>query len=98
MRRGGGSIGARNLLILTVVKVWEIEMTVGRADFHFVEGIPYVGIAHFVEPHRVGIVGLDRDQGDSPVPVICGQLLDASFVELRSGTVVARKRDHQYLA
>jgi hypothetical protein len=70
-------------------------MTVGGARRHVVQRVADVGVSHFVEPNRVRIVGLDRDQRDSAVFVVCGQLLDAALVKLRRRAMIAGKRDDQ---
>ena len=95
---GGRAEGAGDFLVLAVVEIREIEMAIGSADSHFVERVADVGVAHLVEPHSIGIVGLDGDEGDAAVLVIRSELLDAGFVELRGGAMVAGKGDDENLA
>jgi len=95
---GGRSVSARDFLVFAIVKVGEIEVAVGGADLHFIERIADIGVAHLVEADGIRIVGLDGDQRDAAVLIIPGQLLDASFIELRGGTVIAGESDDENLA
>jgi len=91
----GGAVGASDFLVFAIVEIDEIEMAIGSAGFHVVEGVAYIGIAHLVEAHGHGIVGLDGDDGHAAVFVIGGDLLDARFVELRGGAVIAGEGDDE---
>jgi hypothetical protein len=73
-------------------------MAVLGADFHLVEGIAHVGVAHFIQAHSIRIVGLDGHQGDAFVFVIRGELLDARLIELRGRAMIACKYDDQHFA
>src|SRR5438309_10608345 len=98
MRGGGGTISAGNALRFAVVQIRKIELAIGSADLHVVEGVANVGVAHLIEANGVGIVGLNSDKSDAFVFVIGGQLADALFVELRRGTVIAREDNHEDFA
>ena len=93
VRSGDGTVGVRRALGRAVVEIGEVEMAVGGADLHFVEGVADVGVAHFVEADGEGIVGLDGDEGDALILIIGGELFDAAFVELRGGAMVAGEDD-----
>ena len=97
VRRGGRAILARCCLRFAVVEIREIEVAVLGPDFHFVERIGEIGVAHFVEADRFRIVGLDGNNGDAAVAIIGGELLDAVLVELSGGTVIAGEDDSKDL-
>jgi len=85
-------------LRVAVVQVWKIELAVGGADFHVVEGVAYVGVAHLVEAHGVGIVRLNGHESDAFVFVVSGQLADALFVKLSGRAVIAGEDNHKDFA
>src|SRR5579872_3852086 len=72
-------------------------MAILSANLHLLERISYVGISHLVEANRIGIVGFDRNQRYAAVLIVCGDLFDAAFVELRGRAMIADERDHQNL-
>jgi hypothetical protein len=85
-------------LRVAVVEIGEIEMTVCRADFHVLERIAEIRIAQFVEAHGIGAIGLDGDEGDAAIAVVGRKLLEARFVKLRRGAMVAREGDDKNFA
>ena len=54
-------------------------MPVLDADLHLVETIAGIRGIQFVDPDRVGIIGLDGHHRHAFRPVIVGELLDASL-------------------
>ena len=98
MRSRRGAISARNLLRLAVIQVGKIEMTIRRANLHLLERIAEIRIAQFVEADGVGTIGLDGDEGDASIAVVGRKLLEASFVKLRRGAMVAREGDDKNFA
>ena len=79
-----------------VLEYIDVEMPVLGPDFHLFEAVADIRIAQFTQPHRLGIVGLDRDQRYAAAAIIVSQLLDAVFVKLRGWTVIAGKDDGQH--
>ena len=73
-------------------------MPVRGTDFHLFKRVTYIGVAHFIKPDRVGIVGLDRHKSYSAIAIIRCQLLNSALIELRRGTVIADECDDQHLA
>ena len=95
VRRGDGAVGLGGGLRVAVVEEREIEVVVAGAELHVVQRVAEVGVAELVEPHGLGIVRRDGDDGDAAVLVVGGELLDAIFVGLGRGTVVAGEDDCQ---
>ena len=87
----GGALGG------AVIKIREVEMAVRGADFHFVERVADIGVAHFVEADGEGIVRLNGEEGDALILIIRSELFDAAFVELGGGAMVAGEDDGEEL-
>jgi hypothetical protein len=97
VRRGCGSVAARDGLRLTVVEVREREAALLGADDHFLQRVAQVGVAQLVEPHGLGVVRRDGHERDAPVLEVRRELLDAFLVRLRGRTVIGREDQHEDL-
>ena len=86
------------LLGVAVVKIREVEMTVCGANLHLGEGVADIRVAQFIEPNRSGAIGLDGNQLDTLGGVVGGDGLDAVFIELRRGAMIARENDDEHFA
>ena len=70
-------------------------MFVGYANLHFFQSVADVRGIQFVDANGFGVVALNRDDGYATVAVIVIQLLDALFVHLGNGAVIAGEHDNE---
>ncbi len=73
-----------------------MNLPVLGAHLHVVERVAQIGVAHLVEPQRLGAVGLDDDEGDALGLVVRHQLLHSRFVDLGGGAVDGREHHDQH--
>ena len=85
------------MLVLAVVEIGEIEAAHVRAVLGVFEGVADIGVAEFIEAQGEGIVGCDRDERDTPLPVVFRDCLNALLIRLRGRAMVAGKGNDQYL-
>ena len=67
-----------------------------RALGHSGQRVRHIRIGELLRTNGLRSIGIDRDDGDTAAAVVLVQLLNALLVELRGGTVVARKDHDQH--
>ncbi len=96
VRRGDDAVRGRGGLRLAVVQIREGKILVFGPLLHIGERIAQIGVAHFVEPHGVGIVRRDGHERDALRAKIFVELNEPVFVRLRRRAVIAREYDGEH--
>src|ERR1044071_5984718 len=92
------TIGMRDGFGVPIIEVGEIEMPVMSSNLHLLKRITQVSPTQFVQTHRFGVVGHDRQECHTFILVIDHNLLKPFLIILRGGTMIAGKTITRILA
>src|SRR4029077_9031102 len=95
VRRCLRTVGSSDGLRFPVVQIGVAQVLVGHTYFHFLQSIADVGGIEFIDANGLGVVTLNRDDGYTAIAVIVIELLDALFVHLGDGAVIACEYDNE---